>query len=50
MNIQNILTVNITQYQKSKQPNKKLTKDLNRHVPKDDIQTTNRHMTDAQHH
>ena len=36
--------LNITQYQKSKQPNQTWAEDLNKHFSKKDIQTGNKHM------
>ena len=42
--ISNIQAVHTTQYQKSKQPNQKVGKDLYRHFCKEDIQMTNKHV------
>ena len=41
---QNIQAASTTQYQKNKQPNQKVGKDLNRHFYKEDIQMSNKHM------
>ena len=43
-NFQNIQTAHTTQYQKNKQPNQKVGKDLNRHFSKEDIQMAKKHL------
>jgi len=43
VNFQNRQAAHTTQYQKNKQPNQKVGKDLNRHFAKEDIQTANKH-------
>ena len=44
INFQNIQAAHTTQYQKNKQPNQKVGKDLNRYSSKEHIQMTNKHM------
>ena len=43
MSLQNIQAAHVAQYQKNKQPHKKWTRDLNRHVSKD-MQMATKHM------
>ena len=44
INFQSTQAMPTTQYQKNKQPNQKVGKDLNRHFSKEDIETANKHM------
>ena len=44
INFQNIQAAHTTQYQKNKQPNQKVDKDLNRYFSKEHLQMTNKHM------
>jgi len=44
INFQNIQASHTTQYQKNKQPDQKVGKNLNRHFSKEDIQMVNKHM------
>ena len=44
INLQNLPAVHAAQYQKKKQSNPNIGKDLNRHFYKEDIQIANKHM------
>ena len=44
INLQNIQAAHAAQYQKNKQPNPKIGKDLNRHFSKENIKIANKHM------
>ena len=47
INLQNTQAAHAAQYQKNKQPNSKMGKDLNRHFSKEDIQIGNKHMKEC---
>ena len=44
INFQNVQAAHVTQYQKNKQPNQKVGKDLNRHFSEEDMQMANKRM------
>ena len=44
INLQNIQAAHTSQYQKNKQPNQRVGKDLCRHFSKEDLQMANKHM------
>ena len=50
INLKNMQSTSAAQFQKNKQPNQKVAKELNRHFSKEDMQLGNKHMKDAQHH
>ena len=44
INLKNIQAIPAAQFQKNKRPNQNWAKELNRHISKEDIQMTNKHM------